>query len=253
MRLGYPASLDHTDPRITTMRNINEVSTGPEGTGDKVVIYGAPNSPMRLYRGTVPIGARNFAVRGALPNPAATCAETFATYLRQQGISVAATVKEANSLPPSGKILGYHRYGKGSFANAAKAIHDFFRNHSLDDSGIQIADGCGLSRSNLTTSDFTCRFLTEVSNMIIYEDFVKTMAVAGKSGTARNMLTSLPQGITMYVKSGTMEGVKAYCGYVTTSRGEQLCFCVMSNNHTCTSAVVTKKLERIMNQIALLY
>lgn len=284
MRLGYPASLERTEPRITTMRNINEVSTGPEGTGDKVVIYGAPNSPMRLYRGTVPIGARNFAVRGALPNPAATCAETFATYLRQQGISVAATVKEANSLPPSGKIvldyvstpysilaqyinrtsnniyaesvfkyLGYHRYGKGSFANAAKAIHDFFRNHSLDDSGIQIADGCGLSRSNLTTSDFTCRFLTEVSNMIIYEDFVKTMAVAGKSGTARNMLTSLPQGITMYVKSGTMEGVKAYCGYVTTSRGEQLCYCVMSNNHTCTSAVVTKKLERILNQIALLY
>ncbi|MBQ4376286.1 MAG: D-alanyl-D-alanine carboxypeptidase/D-alanyl-D-alanine-endopeptidase [Bacteroidales bacterium] len=283
MRLGYPASLERTDPRNVTMRNINEVSTGPEGTGDRVIIYGAPNSSQRLYRGTVPLGSRNFAVRGALPNPAATCAESFSTYLRQQGISISASVKEAATLPPSSrtlleyqstpfnilaqyinrtsnniyaesvfKYLGYDRYGKGSFANASKAIHDFFRTHSLDDSGIQIADGCGLSRSNLTTSDFTCRFLTEISKMMVYDDFVKTMAVAGKNGTARNILTSLPQGTTMYIKSGTMEGVKAYCGYVTTARGEQLCYCVISNNHTCSSATVTKKLERILNQIALL-
>ncbi|MBR1517261.1 MAG: D-alanyl-D-alanine carboxypeptidase, partial [Bacteroidales bacterium] len=43
-RMGYPATLDHTDPRNISMRNVNEVTTGPEGSGDKVVIYGDPNS-----------------------------------------------------------------------------------------------------------------------------------------------------------------------------------------------------------------
>ena len=263
-RMGYPATLDHTDPRNISMRNVNEVTTGPEGSGDKVVIYGDPNS-------------------GALPEPAATCAEIFATYLRQQGIVVSSNVKEAFALPQTARIaidyysnpysvlaqyinrtsnniyaesvfkyLGYQRYGKGSFANGTRAIMDFFKNHSLEAGGIKIVDGCGLSRDNLTTCDFTCRFLTEVSNMLVYEDFIRTMAVAGKSGTARTLLTSLPPNIKMYLKSGTMSGIKAFCGYVTTVKGEQLCFCVISNNHQCDSKAATRKLERILNQIALL-
>ncbi len=280
-KLGYPALLDHTEPRMMNIRNINEVATGPENSGDKVVIYGDPSNNQRLYRGTVPLGKVNFAVRGALANPAATCAELFASYLRQRGISVTSNVNEVTTVRDTNyslidyysntyyviaqyinrtsnnmyaecvfKYMGYKRYGKGSFSNGSKVLFDFFKAHGLDVSGIRIVDGSGLSRMNKVTSEFTCKFLGEVSEMIIFEDFLKTMAVAGRSGTARNILTNLPQGVRMYVKSGTMTRIKGYSGYMYNAKGELFSFCVMSNEHECSSGEMTKKIESILYQIA---
>lgn len=282
-RQGYPAQLERTEPFNLNIRNAVEVATGAEGTGDQVTIYGDPASNQRLYRGTVPLGARNFTIRGAMPTPAATCAEMFSTYLRKRGIGISASTKEVFASPKDVRVvleycsnpystlaqyinrtsnnmyaecvfkyLGYRRFGKGSFANGAKVIESFFKSHGLDMRGVRIVDGCGLSRFNLVTSDFTCRFLAEVSNSLFYDDFIKTMAVAGKSGTARNLLTNLPQDIKVYVKSGTMTGIKSYCGYVVTAKGDTLCYCLLSNNHECTNQSITKQMEQILNQIALL-
>ncbi|MBR1792580.1 MAG: D-alanyl-D-alanine carboxypeptidase/D-alanyl-D-alanine-endopeptidase [Bacteroidales bacterium] len=282
-RLGHPAQLDRIEPNNLNIRNTNEVITGAEHSGDQVIIYGDPASNVRLYRGSVPLGVRNFSIRGALPTPATTCAEMFSTYLRKRGINISSSTKEVFSTPKDVhilleyysntysvlaqyinrtsnnmyaecvfKYLGFLRYGKGTFANGAKVIESFFKNHNLDTRGVRIVDGCGLSRFNLVTSNFTCRFLSEISNNLLFDDFIKTMAVAGKNGTARNLLTNLPSDVKVYVKSGTMTGIKSYCGYVNNAQGDQLCFCVMSNNHECAPSSITRQMETILNQIALL-
>ena len=150
------------------------------------------------------------------------------------------------------KYLGYKRYGRGSFANGSKAVHDFFRVHNLESSGVNVVDGCGLSRQNKVTTDFICRFLTEVSKMPIYNDFSRSLPRAGADGTVKGLLPNLPKNITMRVKSGTMDGVKAYAGYVTTVNGDLLCFSVISNGHTCNGNEAARILERILYQIAAL-
>ena len=280
-KLGYPATGAGTKPKNVGVRNQNEVITGGENSGDQVTVFGDPYTMLRSFRGSVPLGKNNFAVRASLPNPPDVCARMFSVYLRNNGINVSHNVSEVFGRQDSCKVmleyesenfyvvaqyanltsnniyvesifkyLGYKRYGKGSFANGSRAVGDFFRIHNLESSGVKIVDGCGLSRRNMVTTDFICRFLAELARMPIYNDFSKSMAKAGENGTVRNLLPGLPSNVTVRIKSGTMEGVKAYAGYVTTRSGDLLCFSVISNGHTCNSTEATRMLEKILYQVA---
>lgn len=280
--VGYPATVAQTEPKALNVRSYNEVTTAAKGTGDQVVIYGDPNQSVRRYCGTVPLGKDLFSVRGAMPSPPRSCAELFADYLRIHEIPVSNNVAECTTLPTNltnllehhsntyyviaqytnqtsnniyaesiFKYLGYNAYKKGSFENGSKCINQYLKNHAISASGVQIVDGCGLSRNNLVTSDFVCRFLTHIQSRPIYKDFRKSLAKVKESGTARNMLKDLPDNIEMYIKSGTMDNVKAYAGYVVNEQNEELCFCIISNNHTCNNAEIKAKMEKILRTIAL--
>lgn len=282
-RIGYPATVDHIVPKNLNVRQQNDVITGPEASGDNVIIYGDPKNPMRHYRGSIPLGKRNFPVRGAMPNPAETCAEVFASYLRTHGTNVSSNVTEifaqhdsietildyysqtyyviaqytnqtSNNMYAESifKYLGYQRFGKGSYANGAKVISEYLKTHGIESSGVSIVDGSGLSRQDKVTTDFVCRFLTEIYRMPNFKDFVRTMAEAGKNGTAKYMLNGLPPNITVKIKSGTMDGIKAFCGYVTTAKGDDLCFSVICNDYECSASQMQKLLEKILFKIALL-
>lgn len=280
-RLGHPATVARTQPKNIDILNLCEVTTGPENSGDHVTIYGSPHGKERLYRGTVPLGKNDFAVRGALPNPAKTCADLFASYLRTQGISISAGSMQVLSTPDSlrpvldyysspyytiaqytnltsnniyaesiFKYLGHKRYGSGTFENGSRAVMDYFKEHNLNTDGIRIVDGSGLSRQNHVTADFICRFLTAVSHDSFYNEFKHTLPHVGESGTARNMLPSLPKNISVRVKTGTMDEVKSYAGYITTASGETYAFSIISNGHDGTSKAVTDKMNKILLKIA---
>ena len=282
-RVGDPATAIDIKPKGLEIKETCEVTTGPEGSGDNVTIYGSPNSNARLYRGTVPLNKKNFAVRGAMPNPAQNCADMFSTYLRKHGVGVSSNSRQVYTRPDSlrsvidqysseyytiaqytnltsnniyaesiFKYLGYKRYGQGSFENGSKALMDYFHEKGLDVAGVRILDGSGLSRGNRVTAEFICRYLTAVSREPFYEDFRQSLAKAGENGTAKNLLPGLPGNIAVYVKTGTLDGIKSYAGYVITAKGETLVFSVISNNHDCTSKQAADKLNKILFKIALL-
>lgn len=277
---GYPAELVSTQPKNINLSNRNEVTTGAANSGDRVVVYGDPSSNVRYYRGTIPYGKRNFGIRCALPNPGITCAEQFAIYLRQNGVNVSSSVSEifnrheniqtvldyysniyyviaqytnftSNNMYAESifKYLGYKRYGKGSYANGAKVLKDFFKSHNLENSGINIVDGSGLSRTDKVTTDFTCRFLAEMSRLNVYTDYYNSLAKVGETGTVKNLVPGLPAKVDMRVKSGSMDGVLSYAGYVTTASGDVLCFSIISNNHDCSNATLRSMIEKLLLKI----
>lgn len=283
-RLGYPATAVRTVPKNIDIHGSCEVTTAAENTGDQVTIYGTPTSKERIYRGTVPLGKNDFAVRGALPNPARTCADLFSSYLRTQGIGVSSSAMQVYSVPDSlrqvldyystsyytiaqytnltsnniyaesiFKYLGYAKYGLGSFNNGSRAVMEWFNEKGLEAGGIKVVDGSGLSRLNRTTTDFLCRYLTAMSREPFYNDFLQSLAKVGESGTAKNLLPGLPMGITVRVKTGTMDGVKSYAGYVITPHGQTLAFAIVSNGHDCSERAVTDKLNKILYKIATMY
>ena len=100
-KLGYPATAVRTVPKNIDIHGTCEVTTAGENTGDQVTIYGSPTGKERLYRGTVPLGKTDFAVRGAMPNPARTCADLFSSYLRTHGIGVSSNSMQVYSTPDS--------------------------------------------------------------------------------------------------------------------------------------------------------
>ncbi len=283
-KLGHPASAVRTVPKNLDIHGTCEVTTAGEHTGDHVVIYGTPTSKERLYRGTVPLGKKDFPVRGALPNPARTCADLLASYLRTHGISISSNSMQVYTTPDSlrqvvdyssssyytiaqytnltsnnvyaesiFKYLGYAKYGLGSFTNGSRAVMEWFKEKGLDVGGVSIVDGSGLSRLNRTTTDFLCRYLTAVSKESYFDEFLQSLAKVGESGTAKNMLPGLPMGITVRVKTGSMDGVKSYAGYVLTPHGQKLAFAIVSNGHDCSDKAVAEKLDKILYKIATMY
>ena len=151
------------------------------------------------------------------------------------------------------KYLGYYKYGLGSFKNGAKAVEEWFKSKGINTEGVRIIDGSGLSRLNRTTTDFMCRYLSALSKESFFDEFLQTIAKAGENGTAKNLLPGLPTGITVRVKTGSMDGVKSYAGYVITPHGQTLAFAIVSNNHDDSSQDIAGKLNKILYKIATLY
>lgn len=282
-KVGAPASVSRTEPAGITHHLVNEVTTAAAKTGDKVVVYGDPTSTLRTCSGTMPIDAKNFSVRASMPKPAQTCADLFTLYLRKHGISVSRAASECFKMPDKTvslldytsptyyviaqytnmtsnniyaeaiyKYLGYKSYGLGSYDNGAKVVNEFLRSHNLQSQGVRLVDGCGLSPANRVTTDFLCRFLMECSNCRFYNDFYKSLPLAGENGTVKNMLTGLPSNVSVRMKSGSIEGVRAFAGYVTTAKGEHLAFAVICSDYTCTGAQMRAKLEKIILKVATL-
>ena len=280
-KVGYPASAVRVEPKHLNVHGVCEVTTGPENSGDNVVIYGTPTSPERLYRGTVPLGKNDFSVRGAMPNPARSCADLFATYLRTHGISISSNSMQIFTNPENMRVvleysspeyytiaqytnltsnniyaeaifkqLGYRRFGTGSFEGGARAVTDYLRDRNVEAGGVRVVDGSGLSVQNHLTADFLCRFLYMVNREPYAGDFMHTLAVVGQSGTARNLLPQLPKNVTVQLKTGTMNGVKAYAGYITNARGQRRAFALLCNNYECSDAAVRDKLNKLLLRIA---
>ena len=283
-KLGYPATVVRTVPKNIDIHGASEVTTAGENTGDQVIVYGSPTGKERIYRGTVPLGKKDFAVRAAMPNPAKTCADLFSSYLRTHGVGVSSNSMQVYTVPDSlrsvldyrsssyytiaqytnltsnniyaesiFKYLGYHKYGLGSFQNGAKTVTEWLKGKGLDAEGVRVVDGSGLSRLNRVTTDFLCRYLTAMSKESFFDEFMQTIAKAGENGTAKNLLPGLPAGITVHVKTGTMDGVKSYAGYVLTPHGQTLAFAIVSNNHDASAADVGGKLNKILYKIATMY
>lgn len=281
-KIGDPATLVRTVPKNIDVQTVCEVTTGPENSGDQVVAYGSPTSNERVYRGTVPLNKKDFPIRIALPNPAKQCADLFSSYLRTHGISVSSNSMQVYSQPDSlrtvfdnhsfdygtiaqytnytsnniyaesiFKYLGYAKYGKGSFENGSKAVMEWFKEKKLDVGGVKIVDGSGLSVRNRVTTDFLCRYLVAMSREPYFEDFYNSIAKSGESGTAKRI--KLPAGVTVHVKTGTINSVKAYAGYLDAANGDRLAFAIISNGHECSGSAAAEKLIKILQKIASIY
>ena len=282
-KIGHRATPVRTVPKNIDVKEVCEVTTGSANSGDQVIAYGSPTANERIYRGTVPLGRKDFSVRISLPNPAKQCADLFSSYLRTHGISVSSNSTQVRSLPDSlrtvldyfssdyftiaqytnvtsnniyaeaiYKYLGYAKYGKGTFSNGGKAVMDWLREKKIDADGVRMVDGSGLSPLDRVTTDFLCRYLTALVQEPFFDDFYNTLAKVGESGTAKNIKVSVP-GVSMRLKTGTIGGVKAYAGYVDAANGDRLAFALISNGHNCKGTVAGEKLTPILQKIASIY
>ena len=101
-----------------------------------------------------------------------------------------------------------------------------------------IRDGSGLTRNNLVSASFMCRFLRAMMDSPVYRDYISTIPQPGLQGTVKPCLRLLPSGERRRVKmkSGSMTGIRCYSGYVTPAPGSThprtLVFSLLINNTT---------------------
>ncbi|WP_310589006.1 D-alanyl-D-alanine carboxypeptidase/D-alanyl-D-alanine endopeptidase [Fibrella forsythiae] len=117
--LAAPAPVLRTDPYMPLLTFNNRVTTGPSNSGDEVNIYGAPFQNVATLDGTIPANSPEFAVKGAMPDPAYFTAYAITEQLRRDSVRVAgpATSYRPGTIP-SGVIVS----GVGNDALGSKPL-----------------------------------------------------------------------------------------------------------------------------------
>lgn len=81
-------------------------------------------------------------------------------------------------------------------------------------------DGSGLSKMDRVTASTVIDLLTAIRQQGLFPLFTHTLSIAGYDGTLRHRMIGTPAQYNAHGKTGTLNGVTALAGYVTTGDGQ---------------------------------
>jgi len=145
---------------------------------------------------------------------------------------VATMNKHSNNFMAEMLLKGLGGYVEGSPGTSAKGISVI--RSALNASGIaeetgMLNCGSGLSRFCRISPDTFCRLLAAAwQDPVIAEDFTASLAVNAEEGTLRKRMRK--PGLTVRGKTGTLNDVIAFCGYVSGPSGKVYAVTVMLND-----------------------
>ena len=101
----------------------------------------------------------------------------------------------------------------------------------MDEDELGIVDGSGLSPLNRVTAHAQVEILKYAKNKDWFPYF----------------LNALPEYNKMTMKSGTIRGVKAFCGYHKAKNGKEYIFSFLVNNYNGSAAAVVNKMYKVLD------
>lgn len=286
-KAGDSAVIECIMPYIPDLEFDNEVVTANTNDDDSY-IFGAPYSYKRYIRGNLPKGQEDYSVKGSIPDPSYLAAFELENALLQAGVELnksATTLLELKMMnkadttsrkdlyihysPYLSSIvywtnlvsvnlfaehlmnqIGYVKYGNGTVGSGTAAVTNFWAAKGIDTKGMYVTDGSGLSRFDAVSAKHLVDILLYMQKSKNASTFEKSLPVAGKSGTLSHLCKGTKAQGNLTAKSGTMQRVKSYAGYVTTKSGKKLAFTMIVNNFNCTTRQMEKKLEKLMVAMA---
>lgn len=286
--LGTPARLLRLDPALPGFQLENQVAAGPPKEGDRSVIYTAPMSQKGVIMGSIPSDRSEYAVKGALPDPAGMAGLSLMRSLVSKGVQVSGTLRrwrqgsEQEVAPPSVvhtlysaplsklvadtnqeslnlhaetllNLVGLRQKGKASTQAGLEALKEFWTSKGMDMRGFFLDDGSGLSRSNAFTARQQVFLLDYMRHRSANAPvFFSSLAVAGRAGTFKNICDGeLAEG-RFYGKSGTLRRVRSYTGYLQQRNGQWLMLSLMVNNYEGSYNNLTLLIERLLNGLVVM-
>ena len=251
---------------------------------DRAFIFGSPLCNNRVVRGTLPAGYDHYEIEGSIPNSAFFCAFHFKNILNNLGISVEGVGEIQNTKYDNGRVLktenspdlnGIVREilqnsnnfyaealtaklgeenGVGNLETGVKKIIDFYEKHCDSSTKIHGYDGSGLSRFNaLSSSQFQHLIIYCNSKQYLKETILNNLPRFGLEGTVKQMGKNTPLEGNVLAKSGSMEGVLAYCGIFTALSGRQMGFAILINNYESPSYQIRNEIEKLLLKLYEMY
>jgi D-alanyl-D-alanine carboxypeptidase/D-alanyl-D-alanine-endopeptidase (penicillin-binding protein 4) len=277
---GGEAAVLRTEPYIEGLKFENYMKTGPAGSGDNGYIFAFPGQYQAVLRGSIPAGAAEFAIKGALPDPAFFAAQSFSYYLAKAGINsnkkAFKGVLPAGSAPvllaetPSAPVrevvrvtnkrsfnlyaelllrqLGLQR-GSGTREAGLAAVRAYLAENGVDISELDLEDACGLSSRDTVKAENFTDLLRAVYRKNYYQEFYESLVYPGDpdaTGHVRNLGKGTPLEKNLRQKSGSLNGVRSYTGYLKTKKGRTLAFTSMINGYSAAPAVLDKMIEELL-------
>lgn len=261
--MGSPVTIIKTNPRLERYSLRSELTAAATGTGDNAYIYFPLNAAAAVIRGTIPINENNFKISGALPSPANQLVSTLVDTLTKMGIKAPRQAKAYSKMPTEKytvfhsvtsppldsivfwfnrksinlygealvKTLAYKNKGAGATEVGVEVMKDFWQKEGIPKSELNIVDGSGLSPLNRVTAHAQ----------------VKVLQHAKKQNWFPGFYAALPVINSMKIKSGTIAGVKGFCGYHRGKDGKEYIFSFLVNNYNGSSATMVQKMYKVLD------
>jgi len=284
--VGGEAALIGTDPDLPGVEFVNEMRVGAAGSGDQGYIYGAPYGRVYYLRGSVPANGRSFTIKGALPDPALFCARAFTEHLEENGVSVSGEPTTVRLMTIAGESLAarkvistrrsdslasllvrtnhrsdnlraeciHRRIGlaveeEATIAAASDAVQEHWAGKGIDMTGFHMADGCGLSRANTVTPRQASLILRAAAKGEEFDAFYDSLPVAGRSGTLRSIGGGSAAEGRVRAKSGTLDRVRNYAGYLEARSGRRYAFALFVNGYDGSLGTVKARIVRVWSEM----
>ncbi len=264
-RIGDPVSIVKTVPEMAGYNLTSEVTSAAAGSGDSAYIYFPLHGTTGTIRGTIPLNRNAFEISGAMPDPAAQFAGTLqkaGAGIRSSGkavVTAAVNLSEAGftpfhtvTSPPLDSIvywlnrksvnlyaealvktMAVKYAGVGATKEGTGIIRNFWKQQGIPEEELNLVDGSGLSPVNRVTAHALVRALQHSRKQPWFNSFYD----------------SLPLYNGMKMKSGTMQGVKGYCGYYRDKAGNDYVFAFLVNNYSGSSASLTRKMYQVLDAL----
>lgn len=142
------------------------------------------------------------------------------------------------------RAMGEAATGNAGYDSCRVAIYDVLGGLGLSTESIQLSDGSGLSRTNYLSARWLTDYLLAMRKSPAFAAFLGSLPSPGQ-GTLS--VVKLSQGQRVRMKSGTMDGVLCYSGYILDRSGTpQYCFSLLTNNATAPAGEVRPVLMGIV-------
>ncbi|SFG66449.1 D-alanyl-D-alanine carboxypeptidase/D-alanyl-D-alanine endopeptidase [Pedobacter insulae] len=266
--VGSSVNISKIVPAMPYIQVINELKTGPAGSGDNAYGYLPPYSSLAYLRGTWGMGIGKNGISLAVPDPAFDAAYRLQDTLKRLNIQSnhvtttrrlnldgstlpAITQKLATITSPSLSEIIYwfnkksiNLYGEQllktiawksgktpSTRGGAAAEVNFWAAKGIDKDALNILDGSGLSPGTRVTTLAMASILFQVQKEVWFSDY----------------LNSFPENNGMKLKSGSINDVSAYAGYYTAANGNKYIAVININNYSGSG--ISKKLFKVLDAL----
>jgi D-alanyl-D-alanine carboxypeptidase/D-alanyl-D-alanine-endopeptidase (penicillin-binding protein 4) len=277
---GMPAEVIKTEPPVG-FKITNYVLTGLSGSGDNSYIYSNPYMDEIIIRGSIGKTDNLFIIKGSMKDPQSFFARNFFEYLKKNGVSAngwnVIYEKNDNSNNKNLKLLdtlyspelykiitvtnrksfnfyaeSLLRYAgiKGNRVGVAEnivEIENFLKNAGINN--FNIIDGSGLSRSDLFSASGFVKLLNYAHKKVYFNYFYDSLS-SWKSGDAKGHIKNFGQedNLDIRIKSGSLNMVRSYVGYLNSKKYGLLSFSFIINNYTTDPQKIDNTFEEILKR-----
>ncbi len=172
---------------------------------------------------------------------------------------VADTNRESNNFFAESLLmeLGVQMRGSSDRSEAVLAEEELLRQMGFGKlQDCVLVDGSGLSRKNYVSAEFFVRFLRKMLNSKARRPYIGSLPYPGGKGTLQFRMRGVPEEVRNRVrmKSGSMNGVRCFSGYILPVTGEKedrtVTFSILTNNIPGSSATVYSIIDEIIASLA---
>lgn len=267
--VGDSVAILSTEPELQAWTMINELKTGPAGSGDRSVIYLPEEGLIGYLRGTIPAGNATFTISGSIPNPAIAFEKELDRqfYMNQlpvngrmkNSVNIFLNKEQLNYTPQKilelvsptldsinywflkksinlygealVKTIAYEKKKFGATDSGLAIINDFWAARGIEPSAMNILDGSGLSPANRVTT----------------QALVTVLQYARKQSWFPSFYNALPEMNGIKMKDGYIGGVRSYTGYVKDQSGKEYSFSLIVNNFSGSPSAAREKIWKLLD------